>query len=114
MIGRKIINCIQTVVGSDHGRPVELITKTFTIVGSRQPLKPSELILAPEGRRQDKLLKIFTNDTLYFYGDPSRNPDKVLADGPDTDPYEVIAEDDWSNGIRSYKMYIIAKQNVVE
>lgn len=105
MIPRRTLNCIRKPIAKDHGRVIESDGTPFTIVASVQPLKPADLQLLPEARRQNKARKLFTNDTLYCFGNSAFNPDQVTIDG---ELFEVIAEDSWKNGIINYNMYIVS------
>ena len=104
MIGRSFYTCTRKAIVMDHGRVVESDGINFSVFASVQPLKPADLVLLPEGRRQNKARKLFTNDTLYCFGNSSYNPDQVTIDG---EQFEVFAEDKWNNGIINYNMYIV-------
>ena len=104
MIGRQSLACTRKAISMDHGRVVESDDATFSILASVQPLIPAELMLLPEGRRQNKSYKLFTNDTLYCFGDKDYNPDQVTIDG---EQFETFAPSQWNNGIINHNVYIV-------
>ena len=86
------------------GRYVPGETETITIFPSIQPMKPSEIKMLFEGRRNVEAIKIYT-ETRMFVSDEKNNKKatKVLYDGKN---YEVHMVENWAIGtdIKHYKV----------
>lgn len=81
---------------------------TFTVKASLQPVKGNEMALLPENRRDNSLLKMYT-DTELFTSEKgsSGNADIVQINGDD---YEVVQCLPWLNGVINHYKVFVAKR----
>lgn len=87
---------------------VEGADTTLPIMASIQPVSGSDLVLLPENRREEELLKLYT-DTLLIgaeKGSPT-NCDIVTIDGFD---YEVVKVFPWKNNVIPHYKVVVAKR----
>jgi hypothetical protein len=75
-------------------------------MASVQQASEKDLMTLPEGRRVNKVFKIYTDDELYHSEDFQRNPDQCQIDG---DWYEVVKHDRWQNSVISHFAYIVCR-----
>lgn len=81
---------------------------TFTIQASVQPLSGSDIRLLPENRREEELLRIYTDTQLKAAEKGSAgNCDIVEIGGID---YEVTNLFPWQNNAINHYKYILAKR----
>ena len=87
------------VVGSDT---------MLSITASIQPISGSDLVLLPENRREEELIKLYT-DTLLIGAikGSSTNCDIVIIDGLD---YEVVKVFPWKNNVIPHYKVFVAKR----
>lgn len=78
------------------------------ILASIQPVSGSDLVLLPENRREEELLKLYT-DTLLIGAEKgnSTNCDIVTIDGFD---YEVVKVFPWKNNVIPHYKVVVAKR----
>ncbi len=79
-------------------------SSTISISASVQPLKPSDILQLPEGRRNKQLFYIITDTQLNIV--TTSNPDKITISGSD---YELDQEEVWQNGVISHYKYLAIK-----
>jgi len=104
---RKSIQAYRTAAGSTAGGYVTPGTETsFTIRASVQPTKPTDLELLPEGRREARTFRLYTNDTLQVLNGEETKGDQVVLFG---DRYETLAEMPWQNNVINHNKYIVGK-----
>ncbi len=86
------------------GRYVPGPTETVTIFPSVQPMKPSEIKMLFEGRRNVESIKIYTELRMFVSDEKNnRKATKVLYDGKN---YEVHMVENWAIGtdIKHFKV----------
>lgn len=84
------------------GRSSQGSETASTIFASCQPLKPEEVQLLPEGRRDDGgTFRIYTDDVLQTI--TSENPDQIEIFG---NRYEVFEQERWGNNIINHNKYL--------
>jgi hypothetical protein len=76
------------------------------IMGSLQPLRPTDLQLVPEGRRDSAKFRLYTDQKLVTTKEGSQNPDIVSIDDSD---FEIIGEAIWQNGVIPHNIYILGR-----
>jgi hypothetical protein len=82
--------------------------ESFEILASVQPLLGSEIRLLPENRREEELLKIYTDSELFSSEKGSaRSCDIVVINNKD---YEVVKIFSWKNNIINHNKYILSKR----
>ncbi len=77
----------------------------FTIRASIQPIRPNEVETLPEGRRNSKAFRLYTNADLRDMQSDA-NPDQVELFG---EWYEVTAKAPWQNNVISHYKYFVTK-----
>jgi len=84
-----------------------LISASFT--ASIQPVKPQEMLLLPEARRNEETLKLYTSTALRTADEQNNlNADQVEIDGA---RYEVLSVATWGNDIiPHYKALVVRMQ----
>jgi hypothetical protein len=82
----------------------EIVTSTFDIRASVQPLKPKEMETLPEGRRNSQAYRIYTDIELHTTR--HQNPDRVELFGEE---FEILSVAVWQNGIISHYKAIAVK-----
>jgi len=84
---------------------------TFEIMASVQPLSGSEneLKSVPEGRRQSKGYKLYTDTKLNTSGENC--PDIVVINGED---YELFNFGSWQNNVINHYRYIVLLKEAIE
>jgi hypothetical protein len=75
------------------------------IMGSVQPLNNTEIDLIPEGRRNNKAFKIYSDTELTQLG-LNQSPDIFEFDG---EKYELISKIPWGNDIINHYKYVFSK-----
>ena len=87
---------------------VQSSNTTLTITASIQPITGSDLVLLPENRREEELLKLYTDTPLIGVekGNP-RNCDIITIDGYD---YEVVKVFPWKNNVIPHYKVVVAKR----
>jgi hypothetical protein len=88
-----------------NGTYSESVGATSTIQASVQPTSAAEVLTLPEGRREKKSFKLFTDSSLLSL-DQTQNPDRVVIFGEE---YEVIKKDPWQNNVINHYEYIVVK-----
>lgn len=81
------------------------VDSTFIIEASIQPTSGSDMKLLPENRREEEILKLYTDTELFgaIKGSPG-NADIVEINGQD---YEVVKTFPWQNNvINNYKIFV--------
>lgn len=78
----------------------------FSIRASVQPSRPSDIELLPEGRREARVFRLYTSDTLNLLEGSEAKPDQVLLYG---DRYEALAELPWQNNVINHNKYLVVK-----
>ena len=105
MIPRMVVTVHRLAVGSYiKGVFTEGAASTETIRASVQPASPNDLQSLPEGRRNSKAYRLYTDTRLRLV--TTSNPDKVVLFGED---YEVTTEEIWQNNIINHYKYIVTK-----
>jgi hypothetical protein len=84
---------------------VEGTSSQITIMASLQALKPEEMKILVEGRRETSVYYLFTETKLYTVTDA--NPDIVIIN---TDEYEVNKEEAWQNGVINHFKYMVTRK----
>lgn len=94
-------------LNSSTGRYTESSESTISITASVQPLSRTDLEVLPEGKRQERAFKIYT-DTQLFSADTAtkKSGDLVVYEGID---YEVYSPLPWRNNIINHYKYLIIK-----
>lgn len=94
----------QGTVSTVNGYRQQTAETSFSIFASIQPVSPSDLESLPEGRRESKAFRLYSDDTLNAVG--SKNPDQVVLFG---ERYEVYGVAPWQNNVINHNKYIVAK-----
>lgn len=84
---------------------VEGSEASITILASIQPTSPTDMESLPEGRRNRKAFRLYTNVKLNDLS--TENPDTAEIDGKD---YEITAEMQWQNEVINHYKYIVTKE----
>lgn len=81
------------------------VDSTFTITASIQPTNGSDIKLLPENRREEEILKLYTDSELFgAIKGSAGNADIVEINGKD---YEVVKTFPWQNNvINNYKIFV--------
>lgn len=75
-----------------------------TARGSFEPLLPSEMVLLPEGRRENESYRIYTDTKLNIINSKNMtNADRVYYEGEE---YEVFSCESWKNGFLDHYVAI--------
>lgn len=90
----------------EHGRIVsEATDEEFEICASIQPIKPRELMLLPEGMRNEAAMVAYTTCRLYTVRtSDSKRPDRLTYRGVE---YQVHSVEDWYDLGGYYKCVIV-------
>jgi hypothetical protein len=75
------------------------------IQASVQPAGDSDVQTLPEGRRERKAFRLYTDSELVSLQE-SENPDRVYLYAED---YEVVTKNPWQNGVINHFKYIVVK-----
>jgi len=78
------------------------------IEGSLQPIRQSDIISLPEGRREinENTVRFYTDTELHSW-DQGQNPDILEIAGIE---YEVLSRASWNNGIINHHKYILTRK----
>ena len=107
MIPRKTLTVTRYGLGSDvKGHYVEGTPSTFNITASVQPLRPNEMLLLPEGRRESEAFRLYTDTQLLPARKDSTNAEKVAIGSVD---YEVLSCAIWDNNIIPHFKAIVVR-----
>lgn len=80
----------------------------FTITASVQPITGAEMKLLPENRREEEMLKIYTDSSLRTTEQLNEfNSDIVVINNID---YEVVKSFTWQNNVINHNKYILARR----
>ena len=80
---------------------------TVSITASVQPLKPNEMELLPEGRRESEAFRLYTSTKLFPAEDSTKkNADIVSIDGKN---FEVLSCATWQNNVIPHYKAIVVK-----
>lgn len=106
---RKPVRAFRYAAGTTTGGYIAGGTETeFSILASVQPLKPNEIQCLPEGRRNSKAFRLYSNTALQMLEGTNAKPDQVLLFG---ERYEVIGHGPWQNDVINHNKYIVVKVN---
>jgi hypothetical protein len=75
------------------------------IQASVQPASDSDVQTLPEGRRERKAFRLYTNTELLSLQE-SENPDRATIYGEE---YEVVTKNPWQNAVIPHFKYIVVK-----
>lgn len=82
-------------------------TSNVSISASVQPLKPNEMELLPEGRRDSEAFRLYTETQLFPANDSTnKNADIVEYNGKD---YEVLSCAEWQNKVIPHYKAVMVK-----
>lgn len=84
---------------------IDGVSTVSTIQASVQPAGDNDIKTLPEGRRERKAYRLYTDSSLISLQE-SQNPDRVTLYGED---YEVITKDPWQNNVIPHYKYIVVK-----
>jgi hypothetical protein len=105
MIPRMALTVSRLAVGTYvKGVFTEGTTSAIVITASVQSASPHDLESLPEGRRNAKTYRLYTDTRLRLV--TMSNPDKVGIFG---ETYEVNLENAWQNGLINHYKYIVTK-----
>lgn len=104
---RKPFVCKRYASGSrTDGHWIEGGTSEITFTASVQPIRPEEMSLVPELRRDTARFALFTTFYLRTADDErATNADRVVIDGIE---YEVFAVDIWQNDVIPHYRALVA------
>lgn len=108
MIPRKTLEVTRFTAGlRDKGQWQEGTPSNFNITASVQPLKPREMEMLPEARRNSQSYRLYTDTLLKTVNKVNGiSPDKVEIDGEN---FEVFSVGHWQNNIIPHYKVIVIK-----
>lgn len=108
MIPRKTLEVTRFAAGTRaSGKWQEGTPSNFDIEASVQPLKPREMEMLPEGRRNSQSYRLYTDTNLHPINKASGiSPDKVEIEG---EMFEVFSNEIWKNDIIPHYKAVIIK-----
>jgi len=90
------------------GEYVEGGTSVINFKASVQPLKPNEMQLLPEGRRESEAFRLYTDfqlKTVRTESGSELNADNVTIDGEN---FEVLSVAKWKNNVLNHFKAVVA------
>lgn len=81
-------------------------TSGFNITASVQPLRPNEMLLLPEGRRESESYRLYSDTQLLPAEKGKKNADTVSIYGND---FEVLSCAVWQNTIINHYKIVVVK-----
>jgi len=87
------------------GHWVEGKQSSFTFMASIQPAGKNDMESLPEGRRNSKVYRLYTDTKLVALA-VGQNPDLVTLF---SEVYEVVSEFPWRNNVINHYKYLVAK-----
>ncbi len=87
-----------------NGKYTDGSTSPITITCSAQPLRPREMEMLPQARRNSEAFKIYSDTEIFTV--EAKNPDRVELFG---DMYECLSDGRWKNDIIPHFKGIVVK-----
>lgn len=75
------------------------------IQASIQPTTPTDIKTLPEGKRESRSFKLYSDTSLTSLSE-SQTPDRALLGGVE---FEIVTKESWQNGVINHYKYIVVK-----